>query len=438
MQCSSLKWAPLPMIILGLLIRLVVMVAKRRPTFPTVESFETKHLRIPDIQTFPPEPDWQKDFVRIFTQKAIADEEMHIRVARENSQVAKIHFNSYLKKFNKVYSESEYEVRFENFQGKLGPFCVNESSSSRHLLLGLPRALPLFGTQCVRASLEEIKRLNELEGATVYGLTKFSDMSKQEFVEKMLLDPSYNSKAECYDKHKVCVKRNNTNDRTWDISTKVDNDFDWRKKGIVFPVLDQKLCSACWAFSVIGVMESMAAKQGIEMKRRSIQELIDCSIYNDACRGGKVSHTLDYLCKNSKPVKVLTEEEYPLTLSGEKNCVMPKHPVGRQLKEYTYQCNVDTDIMVQQVYNHGPLVVIVDSTNWMNYIGGIIRRSCEAGVSNHVVQIEGYANYNTSGIPYFLIRNSFGEDFGDHGYVKISMEGNVCGVRDQVVMLDVV
>ncbi|XP_026736469.1 cathepsin O-like [Trichoplusia ni] len=319
------------------------------------------------------------------------------------TNVIESEFNWYLRNFNKSYSTSEYNIRLWNF----------------------------------KASLEEINRLNALEGATVFGFTKFSDMSKEEFVERMLLKPSY--VGPCYEKHQVCVDTDGySNNRTWDSDDDVPSYFDWREKGIVFPVLNQRLCMGCWAFSIVGVMESMAAKQGIDHQRRSIQELIDCSYYNDGCRGGNVYRALDFLCRKSKPVEIVTEEEYPLTLSGEQHCVMPPNPVGRRIKEFTYQCHVDEEKMVRQVATHGPLVAIVDARNWMNYIGGIIRRSCSAGVSNHVIQIVGYSKNNTDDIPYFLIRNSFGEDFGDHGYVRIGLHGNVCGIRDQVTMLDVV
>lgn len=44
---------------------------------------------------------------------------------------------------------------------------------------------------------------------------------------------------------------------------------------------------------------------------------------------------------------------------------------------------------------------------------------------NHAVLAVGYGVEN--GIPYWLIKNSWGADWGDNGYFKMEMGKNMCG-----------
>lgn len=79
---------------------------------------------------------------------------------------------------------------------------------------------------------------------------------------------------------------------------------------------------------------------------------------------------------------------------------------------------------------HGPITAAVNALNWQNYLGGIIQFNCDSDVRqiNHAVQIVGYNL--TSPIPHYIIRNSWGEDFGIHGYLYIAIGNNICGIYE--------
>ena len=65
----------------------------------------------------------------------------------------------------------------------------------------------------------------------------------------------------------------------------------------------------------------------------------------------------------------------------------------------------------------------------MHYSGGVITdESCGHDV-NHAALVVGYGAEN--GLEYFLVKNSWGETWGDHGYVKIGVQAGegVCGIQ---------
>ena len=79
----------------------------------------------------------------------------------------------------------------------------------------------------------------------------------------------------------------------------------------------------------------------------------------------------------------------------------------------------------------GPVAVALqsDSIVFMQYAGGIITDlSCGHDV-NHAALVVGYGSEN--GMEYFLVKNSWGAAWGDHGYVKIGVQAGegVCGIQ---------
>lgn len=59
--------------------------------------------------------------------------------------------------------------------------------------------------------------------------------------------------------------------------------------------------------------------------------------------------------------------------------------------------------------------------SWQNYVKGIIQFHCDSSILklNHAVQIVGYDL--SADIPHYIVRNSWGTDFGDDGYLYIAI-----------------
>lgn len=87
---------------------------------------------------------------------------------------------------------------------------------------------------------------------------------------------------------------------------------------------------------------------------------------------------------------------------------------------------------------NGPVSVAINAKTWQNYIGGVINFHCNGDLEelNHAVQIVGYNL--TAPIPYYIARNTWGDDFGDGGYLYLAVGKNICGLANEVSALTVI
>lgn len=94
----------------------------------------------------------------------------------------------------------------------------------------------------------------------------------------------------------------------------------------------------------------------------------------------------------------------------------------------------------------GPVVISVDTrgNNWKTYKGGIIsnRKTKFCGKqTNHSVLAVGYGFDHVENLPYVKIKNSWGEDWGEGGFARISLSDSdpegTCGILHELVQAEV-
>lgn len=218
--------------------------------------------------------------------------------------------------------------------------------------------------------------------------------------------------------------------------------FNWAEQGRVSDVRNQGRCGACWAHSVIETVESMAAIEHNytigAVRPLSVQQMIDCSTNNRGCAGGDTCTLLQWLVLNDVPIA--SENSYPLNVAnGQNACSVAS--VAEAAKSGVVRVRLFTcenlahqeQRMVEYLANVGPITAAVDAISWQYYLGGVIQHHCGDGAPsslNHAVQIVGYDRRGE--LPHWIVRNSWGNRFGDGGFVKIQMGGNVCGIALQV------
>jgi cathepsin L len=208
----------------------------------------------------------------------------------------------------------------------------------------------------------------------------------------------------------------------------VPKTVDWRKKGIVTPIKNQEQCGSCWAFAAVASLEGQHALKTKKLVSLSEQNLVDCSgpEGNFGCEGGLPDQGYQYIIDNKG---IDTEKSYPYT-AEDGDCDFNKKTVGATIQKFTDIATGDEKALQKAVATIGPISVGIDASNdsFQSYSGGIYdEENCSTSQLDHGVTVVGYGTDN--GKDYWLVKNSWGEDWGIKGYIKMSRNANnQCGI----------
>ncbi|KAK0577415.1 hypothetical protein LWI29_032740 [Acer saccharum] len=281
-----------------------------------------------------------------------------------------------------------------------------------------------------KANLRRAKRHQMLDPSAVHGVTKFSDLTSSEFRRQFL---GLNRKLRLpADAHKAPILPTN------DLPT----DFDWRDHGAVTGVKDQGSCGSCWSFSATGALEGAHFLATGELVSLSEQQLVDCDHECDpeeygacdsGCNGGLMTSAFEYTLKAGGLER---EEDYPYTGTDRGGCKFDKTKVVASVSNFSV-VSTDEDQIAANMLKNGPLAVGINAVFMQTYIGGV---SCPYICGKHLdhgVLLVGYGSAAYAPIrfkekPYWIVKNSWGESWGENGYYKICRGRNVCGVDSMV------
>jgi len=301
-------------------------------------------------------------------------------------------------------------------------------------------------------NLLRIKDLNKNSQHASFTANKFADMTPEEFKATMLM-PSISAKALAQN----CLA--NGVSATLSYSEEeiraLPTTWDWRttggknNQGIVTPIKNQGQCGSCWSFSTSGNIEGLWALKGNPLTSLSEQILVDCShactldggqqVCNQGCDGGwQWAAFYDIMSWGG----LQTEAEYPYT--GETGtCHMNKQQLIAPITNYTCFSGpnpANEEQLRAYIYNNGPVSIALDATVLQFYFGGIVdpffpNLECDPNNLDHALLIVGWgqeSNWVGSLTPYWLVKNSWGTDWGDDGYFLIVRNQNMCGIANAV------
>jgi C1A family cysteine protease len=228
------------------------------------------------------------------------------------------------------------------------------------------------------------------------------------------------------------------------LANQLPTEFDWRAFNFKTRVRDQGDCGSCWAITVAGALEAQNFwynRQNVEL---SPQELVDCSRKDHGCNGGWFESAFEYV--SSKADQWLSGEvKYPYTTQQLQCDDGARRPNSCDLNEDNYQMRctgsrqlpVDNEEALKEaLIVNGPVPVALHVTsNMYMYAAGIFQDdTCVKSALNHAVLLVGYGQDEQTGLNFWTIKNSWGEDWGEDGYVRILRGANMCGVASYAVV----
>jgi len=268
-------------------------------------------------------------------------------------------------------------------------------------------------------------------------------------------------------------------------ATTLPKSFSWHNVGgrsYLTHMLNQHIpqyCGSCWAHSSMSAFadrimisqyydyyttppekeeqqpSSPLIQQDINL---SIQFILNCS--PGSCHGGSALRTYQWIkeevgyvpydtCQNYIACSSESEEGFcPYvdttcsaintcrTCSRDENkkgfCREVTHFPNATIAEYgTY--SHDIDATMAEIYARGPIKASINGTAIANYPGGIITDpSLENTGHNHGVSIVGWGYDDVTHTRHWIVRNSWGQYWGEMGFFRVEMGRNLLGIEGHV------
>ena len=204
------------------------------------------------------------------------------------------------------------------------------------------------------------------------------------------------------------------------------NEVDWRTKGIVTGIKNQGNCGSCWTFSATGSMEGQHALKTGNLVSLSESQIVDCDKHDAGCGGGFMTHAFEYVITNKG---IESEEDYPYSPENAV-CMYNSSNIAATFDSYYVVKGGETGLK-EAVATIGPISVAIDASNtdFQLYKSGIYYNPiCSKTVLDHGGLAVGYGTTD-AGEDYWLVKNSWGETWGQNGYILMARNrNNSCGI----------
>ncbi|KAJ1393027.1 Peptidase C1A, papain C-terminal [Sesbania bispinosa] len=150
----------------------------------------------------------------------------------------------------------------------------------------------------------------------------------------------------------------------------------------------------------------------------------------DGCGGSLPEKAFDYIAQSQG---LASEAEYPYKgTDGTCNDVMMMNPAAK-ISGYEDVPSQSEEDLLKAVANQ-PVSVGIDASGraFQFYNGGLFSGECGTQL-NHAVTLIGYGETEETNVKYWLVRNSWGKDWGEGGYMKMQRDvgspQGLCGVN---------
>lgn len=189
--------------------------------------------------------------------------------------------------------------------------------------------------------------------------------------------------------------------------------FDWRDAGMVSPIKDQGDCGSCWAFGSVAALESLWMIEKGLSSDDSEQFVVSYNLSNYGCDGGIMNRVYNFLEKQG----TVTEDCMPYRENDKKlpfPCQEWKEEIGGISAWSWVEQNVDA--IKAAVYENPIPAAFNVYEDFFYYTGGVYNYVDGDYAGGHAILIIGWDDNE----PCFIVKNSWGEGWGENGYFRIA------------------
>lgn len=212
----------------------------------------------------------------------------------------------------------------------------------------------------------------------------------------------------------------------------VPEEFDARQKWsqcFSAPIYQMGNCSASWAIATASALSNRFCIADPTTHGELIlspQQLLSCDRANRGCEGGDVDGAWNYMMREGLVSEVCFPYQADAGVSCESKCT-----TEAPLKAASHCALSDVKSIKQELVANGPVVgLIAFHDDFLVYKNGVYDKMATATSLTdrmrnrilHAVKIVGFGKED--GKDYWVVENSFGEDWGESGYMKLTASGD--------------
>ena len=194
-----------------------------------------------------------------------------------------------------------------------------------------------------------------------------------------------------------------------------------------------QFCNSCWAQAAASALSDrllLRRKGKWPIIEVSAQVFLNCA--DGSCQGGDAASAYRYSYLYHVPDKTCQAYE-----GRKKTCDMQGICMDCDATGYCYHVNEYRTVAVQEygeisgaehmmaeIYARGPITCFIVMTDeFMNYEGGIFVEHNHNYKGGHIVEVAGWG-VSSTGQWYWIVRNNWGEHWGERGWFRINMGGS--------------
>ena len=206
-------------------------------------------------------------------------------------------------------------------------------------------------------------------------------------------------------------------------------------------------CGACWAHATASSfadrIKIARGAKGVDVNL-AVQHILNCGTAG-TCHGGSMGGVFQWIHGNKGGVAYDTCQPYiacsaeskegfcphvnttctpdnvcrtcsTFTAAGGFCAAIEQYPNATVAEYGTVFGELD---MMNEIYSRGPVGCGINAERIENYQGGIAKGRC-FNDADHAVSVVGWGQDNTTNEAYWIVRNSWGEYWGENGYLRVS------------------